>query len=405
MKNVLILAGLPVLVLLGYVTTLVLLPSGSRPISDHGGNTPVEMDFELVGGRIYVPAEVGGHKTSAVLDTGSGSTVMDLGRANEWSIASKGDLNVSGTGSNAVTGKVLDNATAIIGGITIPIPFAIPLEPLAAAEGRRMEVIVGAQFFQSHIVEIDYSKHHLRIFDMAADVHPVGDILTINLVGGLPHIYLIMRIGSVEYSLEGMVDTGATGGALTAKFLKTHHPAARMTEKIGIGGGVGGMNEGRYFRPDILKIGSVSLSQPMIIATETTGGLEGEDSKYDINFGSELLQRFLVTFDYPHKRIFLKPNERVAAPFEVDKAGMQIYAEGADLRTFRVHAVIPGSSSEIDGISSGDIIETIDGSQASKFTLQDLRTLFRSSSVTKWELGIRRGDQLLKITVTAKSII
>ncbi len=405
MKNVLILAGLPVLVLLGYAGSLILSTERSPSSSDHGGNTPVEMDFELVGGRVYVLAEVGGHKTSAILDTGSGSTIMDLARASEWSIASKGDLNVSGTGSAAVTGKILDNATVVIGGITTPIPFAIPLDPLTPAEGRRMEVVVGAQFFQSHIVEVDYSKHHLRIFDAAADVRPAGDVLPINLVGGLPHIDLIMRVGSVEYPLDGMVDTGATGGALTTKFLKTHHLETQMTEKTGIGGGVGGMNEGRYFRPDILKLGSASLSQPVIIATETTGGLEGEGSKYDINIGSELLQRFLVTFDYRHKRIFLKANERVTAPFEVDKTGMQIYAEGGDLRTFRIHAVIPGTSSETAGISPGDIIETIDGAPASKFTLQDLRTLFRSSSVTKWDLGIRRGDKLLKVTVTAKGII
>lgn len=368
-------------------------------------NPIAELDFEIVGGRIYVPAEVNGHKTSVLLDTGAAASVMDLGLAQQWNLSTRGEVNVRGTGSAQVKGKILSDAQVSFGGIMQPIQVAVPLDSLAEKEGRRLEVIVGHQFFQTHIVEVDYGKRHLRVFNDTASVAPKGTIIPIRLVHNKPHITSEVVIGGTEYKLETMVDTGASTSTLTAKFLKDRPLKVTTTPRMEVAGGVGGSVEGRLFRPDSVKIGSVSFTKAILTTTETAGGGEGLESAYDFKLGADLLRRFRVTFDYPNKRMILEAGDDALRPFEADKTGLRIQAHGSDLRSFRIVGVLPGSSAEKADVAVGDVIETVDEVPASKFALHELRELFRSPSTNKWKLGIRRGSQPLKRTVVAKSVI
>ena len=363
-----------------------------------------ELDFEIVGGRIYVPAEINGHKTSVILDTGASSSVMNLALAEQWGLPTRGELDAHGAGSEPVTGKILNDVVVKIGDITEQIPYAIALDSLSTMEGRRLEVIVGYNFFLTHIVEVDYAKRHLRIFAGGADVSSKGTVVPLRFVNSLPHITSIMMIGGTEYKLEALVDSGASTG-LTAMFLSSHPLNVTKTERMVIAGGAGGRIEGRFFRPDALQLGSVSLAKPVMAMTETGGGVTGEGAKYDILVGGDLLRRFRVIFDYPHKRMILEASDEISKPFEADKTGLRIYAQGSDLRGFKIVGVLGGSSSDKAGIKVDDVIEDIDNIPASQFTLQQLRELFRSSTTLKWKLGIRRGDQQLKLTVPAESII
>ena len=373
--------------------------------SPHTQNLVAELDFEIVGGRIYVPAEMNGHKTSVLLDTGAAASVMDLGLAEQWSLSTRGEVNVGGTGSAQLKGKILSDAHVSFGGITQPIQIAVPLDSLAEKEGRRLEVIVGHQFFQTHIVEVDYGKRHLKIFNDTASGAPKGTIIPIRFVHNKPHITSAVVIGGAEYILETMVDTGASSSSLTAKFLKDRPLNVTTTPKIELAGGVGGSVEGRLFRPDSVKIGSVSFTKAILATNETAGGGAGLESAYDFKLGADLLRRFRVTFDYPNKRMILEPGDEALRPFEPDKTGLRFQAQGSDLRSFRIVAVLRGSSAEKADLVAGDVIESVDDIPASKFTLNELRELFRSKSATKWKLGIRRGSQSLTRTVAAKSII
>jgi hypothetical protein len=397
--------GFAIILVLTAVVGILSFHPFRLPVTQAYNRTPVtELDFEIVGGRIYVPAEINGHKTSAILDTGASSSVMNQALAEQWDLPTQGELNAQGAGGEPITGKILNDVVVKFGDITEQIPYAIPLDTLATMEGRQLEIIVGANFFFKYIVEVDYAKRHLRIFNGAADVISKGTAVPINFVGSLPHIASILMVGGTEYKLEAMVDSGASTG-LTAKFLNSHPLNVTKTERMVIAGGAGGYIEGRFFRPDALKLGSISLAKPVMTLTETGGGLTGEGAKYDILIGGDLLRRFRVTFDYPHKRMTLEASDEVSKPFEADKTGLRIYAQGSDLRSFKIVGVLGGSSSDKAGIKVDDVIESIDSVPASQFTLQQLRELFRSSTTSKWELGIRRSDQRLKLTVPAKSII
>jgi S1-C subfamily serine protease len=53
--------------------------------------------------------------------------------------------------------------------------------------------------------------------------------------------------------------------------------------------------------------------------------------------------------------------------------GRRCFASGADLHTYTVAAVRPGSPAEADGYEKDDVISGEDGKNASEFTLRELR--------------------------------
>ena len=376
--------------------------------SSSGGDVqaPVaELAFEDIGGRIYVPAEIGGHAVSAVLDTGAGSTLMNLALADEWQLPAHGTVDAHGSGGASIQGKILGDTEISLGGLRHAIPYAIPFDALAPAEGRRLEVLLGYDFFREYIVEIDYAKRRVRVFAGDAGLEARGIVLPVHFVSSLPHVSAEMAIGSARYELEALVDTGASSTSLTLRFRADPPLEVAQTERFVTGHGVGGAIEGRYFRPDALQLGSAALARPVVTLIESIGGQERGRAEYDLGIGADLLRRFRITLDYPHERILLEPGDELTRPFEADKTGLRLEAQGKDLRRFEVVAVMPGSSAMEAGVEVGDVLEAVDGVAASGFTLQELRELFRSATAEQWEFVLRRGSQSIRLMVSARSII
>jgi len=377
----------------------------SRSAPSPGRRTPIaELGFELVGGHIYVPVVVNGHKTTAIVDTGAASSVMDLGLAEQWNLPVRGQMTARGTGGEAVKGKILDGVSVKFDEVTVPVSYAVPLTPLASSEGRRLEVIVGHEFFAHYIVDIDYAQHRLRVFDPGTEVSFPGVVLPIRIVGNHPHLRLEMLAGSESYPLDAMIDTGASASGLTARFLSDHPLPLPMTPSGIIGGGVGGFIQGRFFRPRSLHVGSLAITNPVLTLTDTETGAGGQNSDREMDLGASILQRFHVTFDYGRERVILSSTANSFAPFEADKSGLLIVAGGNDFQDFRVVGVLAGSSSAQAGIQVDDVIESVDAVPASRLRLWGLRELFRAP-VQQWQLEIRRGAQRLQVTVPARSII
>jgi membrane-associated protease RseP (regulator of RpoE activity) len=114
---------------------------------------------------------------------------------------------------------------------------------------------------------------------------------------------------------------------------------------------------------------------------------------YDGLLGAEFLRRFRVTFDYPRKRLILRP--RVPAPpnLDFDMSGMFIVAEGADLRDLVVADVAPGSAAAVAGIVVGDHLVSIDGRDIRRITLGAVRSLLRGPEGKRVVVEVQRGGE------------
>jgi len=124
-------------------------------------------------------------------------------------------------------------------------------------------------------------------------------------------------------------------------------------------------------RSGILNIGPLSLPNPVVeIATDKGGAFA--DASLAGNIGAGILKRYVLTLDYEHSTIYLRP---VAAPVAdldtFDRAGMWI---NADPQGFKVVDVTPTGPAEAAGLEPGDIITTVDGKPAAGVRLYELRT-------------------------------
>ena len=62
--------------------------------------------------------------------------------------------------------------------------------------------------------------------------------------------------------------------------------------------------------------------------------------------------------------------------FHVDMSGLDLAAEGADLRTYRVRVVLDGTPASAAGVRVGDLLVAIDGRPAASYDLDQIaRTL------------------------------
>ena len=131
---------------------------------------------------------------------------------------------------------------------------------------------------------------------------------------------------------------------------------------------------------------------------------ESQDEKIAGVLGAGMLRHFTVVFDYPHRQLILTPNASFTAEDQEDKSGIALVARGANLRTFEVVQVEPGTPGAEAGIHKGDIVAGVDDDAAADLTLSDIRELFRQVG-HQYKLLIERDGQTMPISIQMRRLL
>ena len=116
------------------------------------------------------------------------------------------------------------------------------------------------------------------------------------------------------------------------------------------------------------------------------------------NVGYELLKRFSLVIDYPHRRLLLRPNTKFHEPFEHDMSGLDLLATGADYRRFLVLRVLPGSPAATAGLEADEELLTVNFFPVNVFSLTQLDRMLHSEDGRVLLLVLRRPDGNLHTT-------
>ncbi len=168
--------------------------------------------------------------------------------------------------------------------------------------------MLGAPLFEAYVVQIDYAKHVIRLFDPRRyDIQGKRHVIPIRIEDRKP--FMTATIAKMDGSLVGaklLIDTGADAPlSLNHPFdLKNGLPDAQETKAMN-GIGVGGTSPNIFGHSKKLEFEEISFSNVPTFYSLATKGLETSD-KYDGTIGNYLLVHFLVTFDYTHKQIILQ---------------------------------------------------------------------------------------------------
>jgi len=343
-----------------------------------------------------------------VLDTGSGGSVLDAGRAESLGLKAVGEAHAHGSGG-AEIGSLVRGVNVELPGFTFSdqTMSTLRLSALAAQTGRLLDGILGQPLFARSVVEIDYARKCVSLFDPDGyEYRGPGVSVPITFKQGLPYVKASVTLPDGR-SITGKfaIDTGASSSLiLSPDAVERERVAASLGKTMTVQSrGVGGVTQMRLARVARLELGGFTLDQPVAALQPPGPGNISADGTIG-NIGGGTLSRFKVTFDYPRRRMILEPGPDMGLPFEADMSGLGLTAMPPDFRKLTVTRVLDDSPALAAGIRAGDEIEAVDGKLADELGLSALRERLRlEGQVVKFQL--KRGTERMEIGLTTRRMI
>ena len=301
---------------------------GAVAVRFAAGTSTRSIPFDLLGNRILLRVGINGSSAATfILDTGANVNVVSLRSAKAAGIAL-----VPWTGGSVGIGARPPELQLVTDALTFNLPdlavsdsrvFAMALEEaqdclaLAARESGgvppAIDGFLGAPFFRSLVVQIDYRARQLHLYDPKGYTYRGrGRSLPIELDD--LYTYVDVRVGAPggrDAHAKLVVDTGAGALSLTRQFAAVHGilPSPDTLTSGAECGSAGRSSDPTLIgRLDRLRIGPFTLRRPVTVFYQASS-----DRTYDGLLGGDALQHFTVIFDYSRRRMILEPTRKAGS--------------------------------------------------------------------------------------------
>jgi len=368
-----------------------------------GGAHETTVPFQLINNHIYAPVSINGSKPlNFIFDTG-GHDILTPATAQLLGIKAIGSQTATGAGNKTAQSGLARVETIRVGAATLSRQPVAVLQFSTASEGVDEQGMIGYEFFARFVTRIDYGRHLLTFIDKRYfDPKDAGTPVRFRFFGQFPEV-----LGSYD-GMAGRfgIDTGARNTlSLTRPFAAQNQ--LREREPHGIealtGWGVGGPSHGYVFRGKELVLDGVKIASPLTEFSIDKGGAGGADA-FPNNVGGGLLKRFVVTLDYAHQLIYLKPIEGKVADLDTfDRSGMWI---NQSAQGFQIVNISKGSPADAAGLRANDVITAVDGTPVQQLRLYELRERLRNDPPgTIVTFAIRRAGVARTVKLTLRNLI
>jgi hypothetical protein len=370
-----------------------------------GGASRTTIPFRLINNHIYAAVRVDGKGPFMfIFDTG-GVNLVTPPVAQKLGLTVSGAMQANGAGKGHMQAGLTKIDSVRIGAATIKSqPFIVlPLNAMSDVEGVEETGMIGFETFRRFVTRIDYGRHLLELIRPSAfNPADAGTPIPIRFNGNT--IEVDARYDGISGNFT--VDTGNRGSLdLDTPFVAKY--ALRAKAQSGVetatGWGIGGPTFGFVMRGAPLQIGSITIAHPIVtLSTDKSGAMA--DPTVAGNIGAGILKRFIVTLDYAHARMYLKPvTTKVSDLDTFDESGMWIN-EAAN--GFVVADVTGGGPAQQAGIQKGDVIVAVNGKPATSIRLYDLRKMFRDAPPgTVEDLSVERDGARQTIALTLADML
>ena len=382
----------------------------AQPVQFAAGQNEAAFPFEPTGNHILVPVRVNGSEPAwFFFDSGADLSVLDAAWAKKLGLASKGSMGISGTGEGSAQLGMLSDISLGLPGVNVPekIAAAVPLTPLFSFFGREVNGILGYDVISRFVVEIDYARHRMHLYD-PANYHYSGHGTAIPFAffGNKPLVHAKIAIGG-QAPLEGefTIDTGAgMFVSFNSPFVDSHHLLSANFKTIDSpSAGIGGISHDLAGRLASLQIGPYTFPNPIASLSRDTKG-SGANPNHSGNMGGELLRRFTVIFDYAHQVMYLEPNSQFNDPFDAGMSGLSLISAPPDFSSFRVAFIVPDSPAAVAGMKAGDVVTAIDGKPVKEIALASTAKMFREEGRT-YRFTVQRDGKTMDVSVKMRRMI
>ncbi len=375
----------------------------------------IEIPFQIISNKPWVEVRINGSDPRwFILDTGcAGGSVIARDCAKSLNLALGDESQVAGLGAGEGVKVGVTSTHDVrldVGGVLLQAPElgVFALDHVEPYEGRSLDGLIGGDFMQQHVVEIDYARRKLRVYDPATFAYSgSAPAIPITFHDGLVVAEAkLTPPGRAEMPCRVVVDTGVrTTVVWYSPFVAKESLLASQPHVVTgtIGGGASGETKGDIGRLDNMKIGALTIAKPTVVfSRDASGVFAGKDE--DGLLGGEILRQCKVTFDYAHKRLYLEPNAGAFTHFDADMSGLFIVASGPSFERVVIQSVAPGTPAAEAGLAKGDEIVAIDERSTAGRTLDEVRDLFKKDGA-KYRVEVKRGAEERVVTLNLRRLI
>ena len=362
------------------------------------GQSSVRVPIELANDLIVLKVRVNSSRPlHFIFDTGASISVIDPQSARALGLRAKGKLKLDATGGSVQSG-LIGPVSLSLGAVTVfKQPLAtIDLDAFAPLFGYKIDGIIGHDFINNFVVEIDYAAGLMSLYETGSYKYAgAGESIPIEMVEKTPFVRGRIALNGHE-PIEGKfeVDSGATGILnLNTPFVNKHKMLETLTlhgqSKLG---GVGGAAEAMKAHVSAVEFGSLVVKNPLVVFAQGTEGSESS-AEYDGELGAGFLSQFKMILDYSRSQMILERSQSVSTL--KDLSGLDIVAEPPRFRTYVVNSVAADSPAAAVGVQEEDTIVAVDGRSTARVTLRELRRLFTQPG--ERVLSVRRGMKTIRV--------
>lgn len=257
--------------------------------------------LRVAGDRLFVPIEINGEQTEALLDSGAEMSLVDTAYAQRISLVTAGSETARGTGgSQEVT--FAEGTDINAAGVTLTNRIVAVLDLSDISErlvGEPVHVILGRELFDSGRFQLDIESGRFCLAD-----EPETGSIRLPLAEHQGIMQLPVAIEGNEHVLADF-DLGNGSDVLIGRTFAHEHGLLEPHRIVGTksGGGIGGELIRELVELESLVIAGVELGQ-------VTAAIDSTDTAADANIGVAILRNFRMTIDFPGKAIWLQPTDK-----------------------------------------------------------------------------------------------
>ena len=381
------------------------------------GKKKVQIPIEIHNNLVVIPVVLNDAlPLKFILDTGVRTTILtqktftdilNLVYSRKYTISGPGGMNIVDA---YVTNNVSLELPGVHGRGHAMLVLGQDYLELRNYLGTDVHGILGYELFSRFIIQIDYEKKILTLMlPEKFHKHRRFQTIPISIQDTKPYVLapVVFENGST-LNAKLLMDSGASHGLMLEPTSDSTIQVPSHTVSSLIGRGLGGEIVGKVGRIKSISLGSFKLDR--VIANFPDPNSYSDSIKIGNVFrngaiGGEILSRFVVIFNFPEEKVYLKKNASFKKNFYYNLSGVTLKAKGSQLNTFEVTEVRDQSPSQLGGILPGDIVLSLNGIAVQDLDLNVINGFLNSKPGRKIKLEISRKGEKFKKEIELKDQI
>ena len=260
-------------------------------------SSAVAEPLKIVNGRLFIPANVNGVDTEALLDSGAEASIFDPALAARAKFP-EGAPQVMKGSAGSQSAHIVEGVTIRSLGVEIH-PEAVVVMDMSDLSTRLIkrptQAIVGRELFDAARLRIDLSGGSIATVSKLAMPRGVKLPLTAHAgIEGIP-----VRANGLLAQAE--FDLGNGSDVMISRDLVKKLKLPILGKKTG--GGIGGAIERDYVELPVLEVAGRRF-------TRVHANIDDQPSHNDLNVGTAILRNFRITTDFKERTVWLEPIAR-----------------------------------------------------------------------------------------------